>query len=194
MTRAILGLLLSGGLLASAWLSSAAGQSEGKGTVVDLDGLKSRTPPEWKEREVSAIQKQVGRLKHFILPKVGEDKLDAEVFVFYLGGQGGSVKANMPRWQGMFIPPPGKSIDDVTKIEESKAGKVPLTFVEINGTYKFKKAPALPDSQAELRPGHRMIMVYFDSKNGPYYFRLVGPEKTVAQYKKGFDDWVKGFE
>jgi hypothetical protein len=191
MRRATWGLVL--GLLAAGGVGTAAGQG-GQGTVVDLGGLKSRTPAEWKEQPVSPIQKQGGRLLHFVLPKVEGDKLDADVLVFYFGGQGGSVKENLPRWKGMFIPPQGKSIDEVTKVEEFKVGQVPVTSVDIHGTYKFKKAPFVPDEQAERRPDHRMIAVYFDSKNGPYYLRFVGPEKTVAHYKAGFDKWLRSFE
>jgi hypothetical protein len=187
--RYVLGTVVGFALVAGL----AVGGQEG-GALVELDGLKSRTPASWQEKPVSPIQKQGGRLHHFVLPKGGDAKYDTEVFVFFLGGQGGSVKQNMSRWQGMFIPPQGKSIDDVTKIEEAKAGEVPVTFVELHGTYKFKKAPFVPDEQAEKRPNHRMVMVYFDSKNGPYYFRLVGPEKSVEQHRKSFDDWVKGFK
>jgi hypothetical protein len=186
--RRILGSVVALGLAATL----AAARQDG-GAVVELDGLKSKTPAGWQEKPVSPAQKGGGRLRHFVLPKA-DDKYDAEVFIFHLGGQGGSVKQNMSRWQGMFVPPAGKTIEDVTRIEETKAGDVPLTFVELHGTYKFKKAPFVPDEQAEKRPNHRMVMVYFDSKNGPYYFRLIGPEKAIEQHRKAFDEWVKGFK
>lgn len=184
--------LLGCGLLA--WGTDYSPAAENKGPVVDLGGLKSRIPADWKEMEPTAIQRQGGRIKHFIVPKAGDDKLDADVLVFFFQGQGGSVKENVQRWKGMFNPPEGKNIDDATKIEEMKVGKVGVTYVDIQGTYKYKKAPFVPDAQAELRPDHRMIAVYFDSKNGPFFMRFVGPAKTVEQHKKGFDDWLKAFE
>jgi hypothetical protein len=39
-----------------------------------------------------------------------------------------------------------------------------------------------------------MLAVYWDSKGGPYFFRLVGPARTVEHYKKGFDEWLMGFK
>jgi hypothetical protein len=189
-------LLLGGAFLAGGWLlSPAAAQDKGgKGPVVELGNLKSRAPADWKEVEPSPIQKQGGRIKSFVLPKAGDDKYDADVLIFYFGGQGGSVKENVKRWKDMFIPPQGKTPDDVAKTEEFKAGKASVTYVDIQGTYKFKKAPFVPDDQAERRPNYRMVGVYFDCEGGPYFIRFVGPAKTVEQYKKGFDEWLKAFE
>jgi hypothetical protein len=165
-----------------------------KGTVVDFGGLKSAAPAEWKQEEPTPIQRQGGRLTQFRLAKVGDDKQDAEVLVFHFGGQGGSVADNVKRWKGMFVPPQGKTIDDVAKLEKIKVGDVPVTTLDVEGTYKFKKAPFVPDEQAELRPNYRMVAVYFDHKDGPYFLRFVGPARTVAHYKKGFDEWLKGFK
>src|SRR5262249_30837152 len=146
------------------------------------------------EEEPTELGKKF-RFKQFRLPKLEKDKNDAEIVIFFFGtGSGGSVKENVKRWQGFFIPPKGEKIADVTKVEKKKAGDVPVTYVDIHGTYKYKKAPFVPDSKAELRPDYRMINVIFDSKNGPYWFRLVGPTKTIAHYKKGFDHFVKSFK
>lgn len=175
-------------------LCGAALAADDKGVVVELGGLKSKAPASWKEVEPTAIQKQGGRIKAFTVPRVGDGKADADVLIFYFGGQGGSVRENVQRWKGMFVPPEGKNIDDVTKTEEMKVGAASLTYVDIQGTYKYKKAPFVPDAQAELRPHHRMIAVYFDCKDGPYFIRFVGPERTVEQNKKAFDDWLKAFK
>jgi hypothetical protein len=45
----------------------------------------------------------------------------------------------------------------------------------------------------EKRPEHRMLAVVWQSKNGPYFMRLVGPRKTVERYKPGFDAWLRRF-
>lgn len=156
-----------------------------KGGVVEIDGLKSAAPAAWiEEKPASKL-----RLKQFRLPKVGEDKEDAVMLVIYLDGQGGSSEENVKRWKGMFTPPPGKSIDDVAKVDTFKVSGVPATYVDVQGTYTappFEKQPPKKD--------YRMLAVYWDSKNGPYFIRLVGPARTVEQYKKGFEDWMKDFK
>jgi hypothetical protein len=185
-------MILAGAALT--WSGSKGQAAEAKaGTVVKLDGLASTAPAEWKAEEPSAIAKRF-RHKQFRLPKVKGDKRDAEMIIFYFQGGGGSVKENVQRWKGMFNPPRGKEIDDVAKVATMKVSDVPVTYLDIHGTYKFKKAPFVPDAKAELLPDYRMVGVVFESKNGPYFFRLVGPAKTVAHYKKGFDHFLKSFK
>jgi len=92
------------------------------------------------------------------------------------------------------MPPEDKKIDDVSKVENFKVGNVEVTYLDVQGTYKFKERPFDPASKEELRPDYRMLGVVFESPKGPYFFRLVGPAKTVEHNKKAFEDWVKGFK
>src|SRR4051794_13189153 len=73
-----------------------------KGVVVDLDGLKNAVPGSWKE-EAPANKM---RYMQFKLPKVGDDKEDAELIIFK--GLGGQAKDNINRWKGMFVLPAGE--------------------------------------------------------------------------------------
>ena len=56
-------------------LAAAGLRAADKGTVVDLDGLKSAAPSSWKEEAPSNQM----RLAQFKLPKAKEDKADAEL-------------------------------------------------------------------------------------------------------------------
>jgi hypothetical protein len=156
------------------------------GTRVKIDDLASITPASWKEEKPATKL----RAKQFRVPRVGKDKEDAEVVIFFFGkGVGGSLDDNLGRWKSLFYPPKGKKIDDVTKIEKMKAGDVPFTVVEVHGTYKGSSFMKM-----DPKPNYRMLKVYFDSKNGPYFLSLTGPDKTVEASKKGFLEWVKGFK
>jgi hypothetical protein len=122
------------------------------------------------------------------------DKNDAEFVIFSFGpGQGGSAAENVKRWKGFFIPPDGKSIDDVSKVTKMKVGDVDVTYLDVQGTYKYKERPFDPNAKEELRPDYRMLGVVFEGKK-TYFFRLVGPAKTITHHKKGFEDWLKGFK
>jgi len=112
-------------------------KEEKKGVVVEIDGLKSAVPAEWEQQKVSSQF----RIYHFRIPHVADDKRDAEMIVFYFAGGGGSADANIKRWKGMFIPPDGKKIDDVAKVENFKVGDVNVTYLDIEGTYRFKERP-----------------------------------------------------
>jgi hypothetical protein len=129
------------------------------------------------------------------LPKVKEDKQDVALVIFYLGaGRSGSNDDNIKRQKNLFIPPEGKTIDEVTKVTKFQVGQVPVTYVDLHGTFKDKKGPMVPDDQAIKRPDYRMLYAIFETSKGPYYLRLVGPAKSVEHHKKGFDDWLKAFK
>jgi hypothetical protein len=168
--------------------------ADDQGTTVTLGGLSSQTPAEWKARP-PATPTQV---KVFTLPKAEGDAADATLTIFFFGqGQGGDAKANIARWKGMFKAPAGKNIDDVAKEDTFSAGGAPpggakVTRIDLAGTYLHKARPI--DPTAEERPNHRLIGVVFETKDGTYYMRLVGPEKTVARHAKGFEEWLKNFK
>jgi hypothetical protein len=178
-----------------AWGPGQAGaaddkQGEKKGAVVKLDSLKSRVPADWVEEEPANRM----RVYQFKVPRVKDDKTDAEMLIFSFGAQGGSAEENIKRWKGFFTAPPGKTIEDVSTVTKMKVGDAQVTYLDIHGTYKFKERPFDPSSKEELRPDTRFLGVVFETKKGPYFFRLVGPEKTVTQHKPGFDAWLKAFE
>jgi hypothetical protein len=171
--------------LGAAGLSAAADQ---KGTVVDFDGRKSTTPAAWKEREPASTM----RFMQFQLPKVQGDKDDAELIIFK--GIGGSVQDNVKRWKEQFQPPKGKTIDEVSKVTEFKVGNSMLTYLDVQGTYKFKSPPLDPKAKEELKTDYRMLAVHFEGPKNVYHIKLTGPAKTVEHYQKGFDEWLKGFK
>src|SRR2546423_5604132 len=87
------------------------------GKVVELGGLTSKTPAGWEMQKPS----NKFRIYQMNVPKVEGDKEDAELVVFFFGaGGGGGTQDNLNRWKGMFIPPEGKSIDEVSKVEKFK--------------------------------------------------------------------------
>jgi hypothetical protein len=159
-----------------------------KGVVIEIDNLKSTAPASWKSEEPTNKM----RYMQFKLPKVGDDKDDAELVMFK--GLGGSADANIDRWKKTFVPPEGKKIDDVAKVTTVKVGKHEGVYLDVTGTYMFNPAPFNPASKAVPRENYRMLAIHFDGPENPYHIRLTGPAKTVESYKKGFDDWFNGLK
>jgi hypothetical protein len=186
-------LLLVGAALAYVG-ESPVGAADDKGTVVELGGLKSKVPANWKSEEVPEKYRQM-RVMQFQIPKTGDDKTDAQLIIFYFGeGGGGDIEGNINRWKGMFDPPEGKKIDDVSKVEKLKAGDVSATYLDVQGTYKERFPPFDPNAKITKRPDYRLLGVIFECKKGPYYIRMIGPNKTVESNKKGLEEWVKAFK
>jgi hypothetical protein len=176
------------GLMVLALAATVLRAADNKGTVVDMDGLKSAAPSTWKEE---APESQM-RLSQFKLPKAKGDSNDAELVIFK--GLGGSARDNISRWKGQFTAPEGKSIDDVAKVTEIKIGGREATMLDVQGTYLFKKRPFDPMEKGEKRPDYRMLAIQFNGPSNPYHIKLVGPAKTIEQYKKGFDEWLGNFK
>src|SRR5262249_11745117 len=129
----------------------------------------------------------------FRLPKKGDDKDDAELKIFE--GLGGTVEQNVERWKGSFVPPKGKSIDDVAKLKKTEIGDWKVAYLDISGTYKFRDMTK-PNAKEELRPDYRMLAVQAnrDKDKMVYHFKLVGPANTVEAHKKGLDDLLKALK
>lgn len=159
-----------------------------EGKVVELDGLKAAVPGEWKEETPGPL-----RHKQFNLPKAKDDPFDGEVVIFK--GLGGKVQDTVDRWtKNYFKPPKGKKTDDVAKVTEITVGGNKATLVEMEGIYLYRKRPGDPNEKPTEREDHRLVGVIFDVGNTPYQIRLIGPAKTVEQYKKGFEEWVKALK
>jgi hypothetical protein len=176
------------GFLGVALLAWGTARADDKGTVVDLDGLKSKAPAEWKEEKPSSRL----RLAQFRLPAQGGDKEDADLAIFK--GISGSSKDNIKRWKDQFAPPEGKTIDDVSKVETLKVSGSEAFYLDVAGTYKYKFPPFDPNAKVTLKPNYRMLAIQFEGPKDVYHIKLTGPAKTIEYYKKGFDEWFKAFK
>jgi hypothetical protein len=179
---------LAFGVLVCAGSWGRAEDNKDKGTVVELDDLRSAAPAAWKEEPPANSM----RYAQFRLPKKGDDKYDAELLIFR--GFGGSARDNVERWKKQFTPPEGKSIEDVAKVEEIKVGGHPAVYLDVQGTYLMKTRPVDPNDKGEKRPDYRLLAVHLEGPKNIYHIRLVGPAKTVEAYKKGFEEWLKNFK
>jgi hypothetical protein len=177
-------LPLFAGLLAC--LSMGAAGADDK-SVFEIDGLKSAVPVSWK------MEKPKIRLRYaqFRLPKAEGDSADADLAVFR--GISGTTEQNITRWKGQFLPPKGKSIDDVSKVTKKKVAGCEVVYFEVEGTY-LDGPPMVPASKKTKRPDYRMIAVQFDGPKNVWHFKLIGPAKTVAKHKKEFDHWLESFK
>jgi hypothetical protein len=165
---------------------ASRGRAQDRGEVVELGKLKSRVPTAW------AAEKPDGPsgYKQYRLEPVGDDKEDARLTIEFLGkGNGGRAEEQVERWKAMFFPPEGRKPDDAARVRKLKVGDAAVTYLDIRGDYK-----GVPGNPATPRMNFRLLGVYFPTPQGLYLIRLFGPADTVGFYRKGFEDWVKGFK
>ena len=172
---------------ALACLGTGGSRAEDKDSkdVVELDGIKAAVPADWKKEK----PKSNLRYAQFRVPRAEGDEEDAELVLFR--GLGGTVKQNVDRWKGQFIPPEGKTLDDVSTTKETKVGGFAAIYLDVRGTFK----DGVPGSnKVTKRPGYRMLALQVDGDKNPYHIKLTGPAKTIAKHKKNFDKWLEAFK
>jgi hypothetical protein len=74
-------------------------------TVTLAAGLGYTVPAGWKSIPTTSSM----RTAQFALPRAAADTQDAELVVYYFGGSGGTVEANIERWLGQMQQPDGRS-------------------------------------------------------------------------------------
>ncbi|MBI1852880.1 MAG: hypothetical protein HYR85_21275 [Planctomycetes bacterium] len=175
-----LGLVLGCGEKPTEAPPASGGVSSGTTTVAMPTGLSISVPTSWKSQAASGM-----RQAQWKLPKADGDAEDADLTVFHFGaGQGGNVEANMERWYSQFQRPDGKSVKDSAKIDHMEANGLKITRVDISGTFV---APVMPGSaEVNNKAGYRMIAAVVEGTGGPWFLKLVGPEKTVSQHESSF--------
>ncbi len=124
------------------------------------------------------------RLAQYRLPHLPEDSEDAELAVFYFGGQGGTVQANVERWIGQFSDPNGSPLADAVKVSERDTDAIHLTIVDVSGTYHQAQGPMM--AATTDKPNYRMLAAVAEGPTGPTFFKLTGPQGTVDHFEDSF--------
>jgi hypothetical protein len=147
--------------------------------------LKFDMPQGW----VSKAPASSMRVAEFSLPKAAGDAEDASLAVFYFGGQGGTVQANLDRWIGQMTQPDGRASRDVARTTRLSPRGLPITLVDLSGTYVAEVSPG--STERFNKPGFRLRAAVIETKEGPYFVKLTGPEKTVARWDDAFMTFLK---
>jgi hypothetical protein len=132
------------------------------------------------------------RLSQYRLAKAEGDAEDAVCYVSHFPGTGGSVEQNLARWYQQFIQPDGKPTESVAKVNKAESNGLQQTTVDVSGTFSQSTTPMGP--QGEDKPNFRMLAGVIETPAGPWFVKLIGPEKTVERWKDSFYEFMKSFQ
>jgi hypothetical protein len=166
---------------------SAHGNASTPGTSAP-EGLKFIAPAGWIEEAPTSSMRKA----QYKLPRVDGDAEDAELAVFFFKGEGGSVQANIERWIGQFSRPDGRPATDTAKTTHKDIHGIPLTIVDVSGTYMSASGPML--SEVKSKPGFRMLAAVAETSEGPWFFKLTGPAATVSKWEPSFDQFLDSIQ
>jgi len=133
------------------------------------------------------------RLAQFRLPGKGNSG-DAELGVFVFPGSGGAVQANIDRWVAQFKQPDGSSSAEKAEIIKSTSNGLPVTLVYVTGTHLNGAMGGPMSGKAEELPKFAMIAAIVETSSDPWFFKTVGPQATIDQWRPSFESFAKTFK
>ena len=151
-------------------------------------GLTFITPDGWKSTPPASSM----RIAEFTLPRAAGDGEDAQLIVYYFGGSGGSVDANIQRWIGQMEQPDGKPASAVAKKESRTVNGLTVSLVDVSGTYTAEMSPG--SMAHNNKPQFRMRAGVVDTPGGPYFIKLTGPRQTIAKWDAAFNQFVSSLK
>ena len=145
--------------------------------------LKAPVPASWVSQPPASSM----RLAQFRVPgQTGQE--DAEVIFFYFGkGQGGSIEANIARWQSQFTSPDGKPVK--ATVQHHKVSGMPVTTVEFTGSYA--RGMGMGPAGAPT-PDQMLLVAIVETPQGNLTIQLHGPRATGAANRDAFLAMVRG--
>jgi hypothetical protein len=147
-------------------------------------GLTFTAPDGWRKVATTSSM----RVADFALPHAEGDGEDAELVLYYFGGGGGSVDANVQRWVGQMQQPDGRASSAVAKKETRKINGLDVTLLDLTGTYVAEMAPGA--SEHNNKPKFRLRAAVISTPQGAYYIKLTGPERTIAKWSHSFEQFL----
>jgi hypothetical protein len=145
----------------------------------EVSELKFDAPAAWKS---VAPRSRLTQLQ-LVVEKLKGDPDDAVLTVSALDGGGGGTEANIKRWESQFKDKDGNAAKAETKTVKAK--NIEVTRVELLGHYYPPPFLNQPD-----REDYFLLGAIVQTKATGYYFKLLGPEKTVASARGAFDKLI----
>lgn len=151
-------------------------------------GLQFTAPSNW----ISEAPTSANRRAQYKLPRATGDSEDAEIAVYNFPGGGGTPQANVDRWLSQFTKADGSPAADSAKVVKKTIGSIPVTIVDISGTYAG--AMMMMQQASKGKPHVRMLAAIAETSGGPWFFKLTGPENTVKKYQPDFDAFINSIQ
>jgi hypothetical protein len=138
------------------------------------DGLSWIAPAGWE----NGGDKPMRALTYF----AGDPSNPAELMVTRLGGTSfGELLDNINRWRAQVGLPPVAKVDDQPTQRIQLAGR-PAAYFDFIG-------PGTPQ-----RPNQRLLLVMSVLDNDVWFFKMIGPQDSVASEKPNFDNFLKSVQ
>lgn len=141
--------------------------------------LDWKDPAQWERLPpTSPMRKATYRI-----PAAEGDTEPGELAVFYFGAdQGGSVEANLQRWEKQFSGVEEKSVSRSERV----VNDLTQHLIEIpSGSYVDSMA-AMRGGSSEPKANYGLLGAVVEAPTGKYFFKFTGPAKTLKDNRDKF--------
>ena len=108
-------------------------------------------------------------------------------------GIGGSISSNIDRWKKQFVVSPNGSDPDSVRKESKVINQIPVHIVAVQGTYLKPQMPMMMDGPKVELKNYALLAAIAETKDGLWFFKITGPEKTVMMWQNDFDNFIGTF-
>ena len=149
-------------------------------------GVRWIAPAGWKSEGPEPMRAAT----YTIAPAPG-DKAGAECGVYFFGaGLGGSLDANIERWEGQFSGPGGAPA--TTKVGKRVVHGLAITTIDVSGAYSGMGGPTA--GAPRVVAGYRLLGAIIEAPGGNMFVKLTGPAKTIAVNQQKFEQLLASFQ
>ncbi|NQW05611.1 MAG: hypothetical protein HQ485_16525 [Acidobacteria bacterium] len=118
-------------------------------------------PSAWQPQVVTSMM----RVGEFVLPRAEGSREDASLAIYFFGGTGGTVQANIDRWLGQIAQRNGRATKDVATTSRRLINGLSVTTFDATGTYVAEVTPG--SAERFNKPAFRMRAAVIETKGGP---------------------------
>ena len=124
------------------------------------------------------------------VPRAEDDKRDGRLTIM---GAGGSIEANVARWEGQFSQADGSPTK--AKVTEETVEDMKVTMVDISGVYVETMGGPFSGGKKVENPDFRVLAAIVQTpESGNYFVKLIGPKATIGANEKAFGEAIKGIK
>ena len=148
-------------------------------------GLRWSAPKGWRTEPAQSM-----RAATYTAAPVPGDAARAECAVYFFGaGQGGSVAANLERWQAQFLAPNGQPAKST--VAKRSANGLTITTIDTTGVYSGLAGPM--GGGAPVRD-YRLLGAIIEGSGGNVFVKFTGPLKTIGANQLQFEELLASFQ
>jgi hypothetical protein len=120
------------------------------------------------------------RLVQFVM----KHHTEISIVGFYFGKRDEMIEGNIDRWKGEFVKL--EKEENIALINKSNK------LIKLSGIFKYKEM-SMSETFVE-KPGYVTLAAILITKDGPFFFKVVGPKSIIDTEEKLFVEFINSFK